>query len=132
MLFGACSLIFVAQWPRFSREAFYEPAISVEARMAGGLFVWLLVLPLVFYVLSLLIHGALKLMGSDAGGFQVRMSMFWGLFASTPLWLVSGLVLGFAGPGPAANVVSTLALAVFALFSIFGLVAASRSRQEAA
>lgn len=100
--------------------------------MAGGLFVWVLVLPLVFYALSLLIHGALKLIGSGASGFQVRMSIFWGLFASTPLWLVSGLVLGFVGPGTGANILSAITVVVFAVFAIFGLVAASRSRQEAA
>ena len=131
VLLGACGLIFVAQWPRLSREAFLEPEIPLDARMAGALFVWILVMPLVFYALSLVVHGVLRALGSEASGFQVRMSMFWALLASTPLWLVSGLMLGFAGPGPGANVLSTLALVTFAVLAIFGLVAASRSRHEA-
>lgn len=132
ILLGACGLIFVAQWPRMSREAFLDPSIPFDARMAGALFWWILMMPLVMYALSLLIHGVLRLLGIRVSGYRVRMALFWGLFASTPLWLLAGLMLGFEGPGPGANIFGSMAIGSFLVFTIIGLVAATRSGQETA
>lgn len=132
VLMGACFLIFVAQWPRLSREAFLDPTIAIDARMAGALFGWILMMPLVFYALAFLLHGVLRLIGSETTGYRVRMALFWALLASTPLWLLAGLMLGFAGPGTGSYVVSGLTFVSFLGFTIFGLVAATRNLQEAA
>lgn len=131
IVMGACFLVFVAQWPRLAREAFLDPSIPLEARMSGALFAWLMVMPLFLYAFSLALQALLAVLGRRTSGFRVRMAIFWALLASCPLWLLSGLMAGFAGGGAGAMLVSALAFAAFALFATFGLVVAVRSRQEA-
>lgn len=123
VLLGACALIYVAQWPRFSREAFLDASVSVEARMAGGLFAWLMVMPLVFYALSLVLALLMRVAGRPVSGFSCRMALFWALLASTPLWLLSGLLAGFA-PGPGLAIVSSAALLAVVVFTAAGLMTA--------
>ena len=123
VLLGACALIYVAQWPRFSREAFLDASVSVEARMAGGLFAWLMVMPLVFYALSLALALVARAAGRPISGYACRMALFWGLLASTPLWLLSGLLAGFA-PGSGLAIVSSAALLAVVVFTAAGLMTA--------
>ncbi len=132
VLMGACFLIFIAQWPRLSREAFLDPSIPFDARMSGALFGWLMVMPLLFYVLSLVLKGIMALLRISVDGFRVRSALFWALLASAPLWLLTGLMSGFAGDGAGPMVAGILALGSFLTFAGFGLVAAVRSGQEAA
>lgn len=121
VLMGACVLIFVGQWPRIAREAHLDPSVGFDARFAGALFAWLLMAPLIFYVLALIVHGALRLAGRPASGFAVRMGLFWGLLAASPLFLLTGLTAGFVGAGPALKVISGLALGVLVVFWIAGI-----------
>jgi len=132
VLIAACVLIFVGQWPRLSREAFLDPTIAIDARMAGALFAWVLMMPLVFYALALVLHGVMRLMGRETTGFRVRMALFWALLASTPLWLLSGLMLGFAGPGLGSYIISGMTFGSFLIFTVIGLIAAAQNTQEAA
>lgn len=126
VLMGACLLIFVAQWPRLAREAHFEPSIGLEALLAGALFGWLFMAPLLFYILALLIHGALRLAGRQVTGYPVRMVLFWGLLAATPLFLLTGLMAGFVGGGAALNSVSVLAFAALVVFWVAGLSVITR------
>lgn len=121
ILMAACGLIFIAQWPRLAREAWIDPSISLDARLAGALFAWIIVMPLVFYALAFVIQVTIRLSGRPATAYQVRMALFWALLTSGPLWLASGLVAGFAGPGAAFTVVSTLGLAALVGFVWAGL-----------
>ena len=121
VLLAACALIFVAQWPRLARESHLDPSVGLDARLAGALFAWVMILPLVFYALAFLIHIGLKVFGNDAPGFPVRMAVFWALLASTPVWLLCGLLAGFA-PGAGFVAVSTLALFLVPLFAGAGLM----------
>ncbi len=129
---GACFLIFIAQWPRLSREAFLDPSIPFDARMSGALFGWLMVMPLVLYGLSLVLKFILAALRMPVEGFRLRSALFWALLASTPLWLLTGLMAGFAGDGAGPVVAGVLALGSFLTFAVFGLVAAVRTGQEAA
>jgi hypothetical protein len=121
ILLAACALIFVAQWPRLSREAFLDPSIGLDARMAGALFAWILIMPLVFYALSIILTLILRV-----PGHAVRMALFWALLASTPLWLLAGLLAGFA-PGPGFGLVSAAALLAVVVFAAAGLMTARRT-----
>ena len=129
VLMGACILIFVAQWPRLAREAHLDGEIGFDARLAGALFAWLFMAPLMFYVLSLLVQGALRLFRCKADGYSVRMALFWGLLAAAPLFLFTGLTAGFVGPGPALNLVGGLAFGALVVFWVSGisLVASKRT-----
>lgn len=120
ILLAACALIFVAQWPRLSREAFLDPSIGLDARMAGALFAWILIMPLVFYALSIVLTLFLRV-----PGHAVRMALFWALLASTPLWLLAGLLAGFA-PGPGFGLVSAAAVLAVVVFAAAGIMTARR------
>ncbi|MDA8584724.1 YIP1 family protein [Rhodobacteraceae bacterium] len=123
ILISACALIFVAQWPRLARESHLDPSIELDALLAGALFAWLMVMPLVFYALSIVLTVVLRISGQRITGFSCRMGLFWAVLASTPLWLFAGLLAGFA-PGPGFAIVSTLALATVLVFAGAGLITA--------
>lgn len=123
----ACGLIFVAQWPRLSRLA-YETGQDVQMLMGATLLSWLFIMPLVFYVLAGIVGFVLRLLGSPATGFEVRMAMFWGLLCAAPLWLLWGLTAGFVGPGATTNGVGVLALA--ALIYFWGAMLAEVVKKE--
>lgn len=130
VLMGACVLIFIAQWPRLAREAWLAPDIGFDARLAGALFAWLFLMPLVFYGLSLILSGLLHLFRRPANGYSIRMALFWGLLAATPLFLLTGLTAGFVGPGPALNLVGALAFGALVVFWVTGISLVARRRTE--
>jgi hypothetical protein len=132
VLLGACLLIFIAQLPRLSREAFFDPSIPFDARMSGALFGWMMVMPLVFYGISLIVTVLLSMTGRPVAGGRVRVALFWALLASTPLWLLTGLMQGFAAESAGPVIGGVLALGSFLFFAGCGLVAARHSGQEAA
>ena len=132
VLIGACFLLFVAALPFLSRQAHLDPDTQFQDLMAAAFFAWLLMMPLVFYILSLLVVLVMKLFRLAAPAHHVRMAMFWALLASSPLWLFSGLAAGFTGESAGAAIASVAAVGAFCAFTIFGLVAAVRSGQEAA
>jgi len=105
VLFGACVLIFVAQWPALSRAAFLQPEVPLDARMGGALMATLFLLPPILYGVAALTHLVAKLLGGRGSFFGARLALFWALLAVVPLMLLNGLVAGFLGPGPAATVV---------------------------
>lgn len=47
-----CGLIFIAQWPRLAREAHLDEEVPLDALLAGALFAWVFIAPLVFYALG--------------------------------------------------------------------------------
>lgn len=131
ILLGACALVFVAQLPRLSREAYLDPSIPFDGRMAGALFGWLMIMPLVLYAVAALIHLVLRLAGTSTTGFRVRMALFWALLASSPVWLLAGLMAGFTGDSVGTTMFQVLAVGGFLVFAATGLVAAARAGQEA-
>lgn len=130
VLMGACFLVFVSTLPFLSRQAHLDPSITFEQRMAGAFFSWLLMMPLVFYVFSLIVLLVLRLLRVRPPAHHVRMGIFWALLASSPLWLFSGLAAGFTGDSPGAMAAALAAIGAFAVFMVFGLVAAVHSGQE--
>ena len=116
ILMGACFLIFVAQWPRLSREAFADDAVELNGLMAGALFGWVIIAPLFFYTLALLVHWALVAFRRASTGYMSRVALFWALLAASPMWLLSGLMTGFIGETPATSMVAILALGAFLVF----------------
>ena len=122
----ACALIFVAQWPRLAREAYYDPAIPFEARLGGALLAWIFLAPLLLYAIAGISHLVARATGGRGSMFGARMALFWALLAAAPLWLLHGLVAGFVGPGPALSAVGLVALAAFLIIWIAGLVRAER------
>lgn len=110
---GACALIFVAQWPRLSREAYLQPEVPLDARMGAALLGIVFVLPLFAYGIAALSHLLARMMGGVGSYFGARLALFWAMLAWSPLVLLNGLVEGFVGPGPGATALGLLVLAGF-------------------
>lgn len=125
VLMLACALIFVAQWPRLSREAHLTER-PLDMLMGGALMGWLLVAPLLLYGLAALSIAVVRMAGFRVEPFAARFALFWALLAAAPLWLLHGLMAGLAGPGSSLTLVGALALAAFLWFWWAGLAAACR------
>jgi hypothetical protein len=110
---GACFLIFVAQWPRLSREAYLDPSVPLDARIGGALMGWLLIAPLAAYGLAAFSHAVARLFRGVGTWYSARLALFWTMLATTPAWLFYGLVTGFIGPGPASTAVGLVLLLAF-------------------
>jgi hypothetical protein len=122
----ACGLIFVAQWPRLSREAYLNPEVPLQALIGGALMGWLFIAPLALYGLAALSHLVARALGGQGNWFTARLALFWSLLAAVPLWLLFGLVSGFIGPGPAESLVGLIALAGFLAIWLLSLIEAER------
>ncbi len=116
-----CALIFVAQWPRLAREAHLSNEVPLSGLLAGALFGWLFVAPLLFYGFAAMLHGLMRLRRRRSTMYSARAVTFWSLLAVSPLWLVNGLLVAAAGPGGVVAVVGIGVLALFFYFLISGL-----------
>ena len=116
----ACFVIFIAQWPRLSREA-HLTGRELNMLIGAALLGWMFIAPLVLYGLAALSHLVARAFGGRATWLEARMALFWALLAASPLWLLWGLVAGFVGPGPALNVTGLVALGAFLAIWIGGL-----------
>ena len=137
VLIAACLVIFVAQWPRLSREAHLaggaEGVPPLEAQLAISFFAMLMIWPLLAYALAALSHLVARALGGRGTWFAARLALFWALLASTPAWLLYGLVSGFIGPGLAQSIVGgSLLLAFVAIWGICLLVAETSPEGAAA
>lgn len=130
-LMAACALIFVAQWPRLSREAYLNREVPLEALLAGALQGIVIYLPLLLYGVAALSHLLARLLGGRGSWLGARLALFWTLLASTPLFLLHGLVAGFLGPGPALNAVGLLLITGFLGHWLLALIGAEARALEA-
>lgn len=132
ILIVACLIIFIAQWPRLSREAYLaaEGEPPLEARMAITFFAMLMIWPLMAYALAGLTHLVARAFGGRGSWYSARLALFWSLLASSPAWLFYGLVTGFIGPGPAQTVAG--AILVIAFLSIWGMSLREAEREPEA
>ncbi len=112
-LMAACGLIFVAQWPRLSREAYLYPEVPLDARIGGALMGWVFIMPLALYGVAALSHLFARMFGGRGSWLGARVALFWSLLASVPLFLLHGLVAGFIGPGAALSVTGLVLLMGF-------------------
>lgn len=128
----ACGLMFVGQWPIISREEALMPdeGAPLQARLAITFFAWLMIWPIAFYALGGLTHLLATLVGGRGSFYSARLALFWALLAATPGWLFYGMVAGFIGPGPAANLAGSLWAVVF--LAIWGISLREAERQPEA
>jgi hypothetical protein len=129
-LLVGCGLIFVAQWPQLSRAAYLDESVPLQARIGGALFAWLFWVPLLAYGLAAVSRLVARALGGRGTWYSARLALFWALLASTPAWLMYGLVAGFIGSGPAERIVGAFLLLAF--FSIWGICLREAERQPEA
>ncbi len=120
ILMAACVVVFVAQWPRLSREAHLTDQ-ELNPLLGGALLGWVFIAPLFFYLLAWVSHMLSKLAGGRGTGYGARVALFWAFLAGSPILLLWGLIAGFIGAGPGLNLVGIVWIAVFLWFWIAGL-----------
>jgi len=125
-LMSACLIMCIGQWPRLAREAHLteEP---LDQLIGSALYGWLFFVPLAMYLLAGLLALIARAIGSGMTGYSVRLALFWGLLAATPGALLYGMMTGFVGPGPGAQLVGAVWLIALATFWIQGLREAAAS-----
>lgn len=120
LLMAACVVIFVAQWPKISREAHILQQ-ELNPMLGAQLLLWVFIMPLFFYVLSIILQIIMKAIGKPITGYASRIALFWSLLATTPIALLRGLFGGFIGPGPVYDVVGLIGFTCFFWFWYAGL-----------
>lgn len=122
---AACVLVFIAQLPRLSREA-HLTGQELNMLLGGTLLAWVMIAPLLLYVVAAISHAIAKLLGGKGSWYGARVALFWALLASTPLLLLHGLVAGMVGRGPALDAVGLVWVVVFSWFWVGGLLQAEK------
>ena len=126
LVMAACALFFIAQMPALSRQAHLEET-ELNPLLGGALLAWLVLAPLIFYLIAFLSHLVTKLFGGKGSAYGARLALFWALLAATPLVLLNGLVAGLMGPGLQLTLVGLVWFAVFLWFWLSGLAAAQKA-----
>lgn len=126
-LMAACLLVFVGQWPAARADAMADPSVPFDARIAGALFAWLFVAPLIFYAIAAVSHLVARALGGKGTWFGARVALFWTLLAVSPLMLLQGLVRGFLGAGPELTVVGAVVALAFGVLWLVSLGEAERA-----
>src|SRR6056297_3607009 len=71
ILMGACLIVFVAQWPRLSREA-HLTGQELNPLLGGALLGWVFIAPLIFYLIAFLSHMVLWVLKRPSTGYATR------------------------------------------------------------
>lgn len=116
-LMAACFLIFIAQWPRLSREAFFAGE-DLTQRITYEFAAWLMVWPLVFYLLGFVLHAVFKVFRARGTWYGARLALFWSLLATSPLMLFYGLLTGLNGPAIGTDLVGAAWLVAFVVILV--------------
>ncbi len=122
-------MIFIAASPFQAREAQLDPDGPLAVRLYWSAFLWIFIMPLLMYGFTALIWVVSRVARAKVSGFDIRLTLFWSLLASTPILLLLGLVAGLIGPGVQLKAVGTIWLCVFGWFWISGLLTAQGSAQ---
>lgn len=131
LLIGTMTIYFLAQWPAHARAAAIDPSVPLQARLGGALLATVFLMPLIVMAIGQVVSILLSLFGAKIDGRKSRLALIWALATVAPLMLLSGLVEGFIGRGPALTLVQALAGVAFLCFWVIGLRSLVRMEREA-
>ena len=120
ILLSALAAVFIAQWPRLSRQAHLDADQPMTGLMVGTGLALLAALP-VFYLLAAASPLVARGIGGRGSFYSARLALFWALLAVSPLMLLQGLVAGFIGAGVQMQLMSGLVGLAFVAIWIAGL-----------
>ena len=86
------------------RQAHLEE-FNLQTSLAASLLAWLLIAPLLLYILALIVYFFHKVFKGCKSSAQIRTGLFWSFLAATPIMMLFGLVKGFLGEGTAESIV---------------------------
>ncbi len=134
-LMAGCLLVFIAQMPRLRLMSMTSRATDGSADfdmlMGTTFFVWVLLMPLVFYAIAALSHVIARVLGGQGSWYGARLALFWTLLATAPLLLFYGLLQGFLGAAPITAIVGAGWLIAFGLIWVQTLREAERPANAA-
>lgn len=119
-LVAALIVMFIAQWPALSRQAFENTEQPLPALMLSTGLAMAATVPL-FYGIAALSHLFARALGGRGSWYGARVALFWALLAAAPLMLLQGLVAGFIGPGTQLDIVKAGVFIAFMAIWLFGL-----------
>ena len=122
---AACVITFIAQWPYLARRAHLED-VELNGLLAGSLMAWIIVAPLLLYVLAWFSHVLARMVGGKGSYYSARIALFWAFLATSPLMLLHGLMRGFIGTGTQEQIIGLVWLGCFLWFWLAGLWQAER------
>lgn len=122
-------IVFVSLLPGFSRQAELQPELgNFPSLVYSGFLGAVFLAPLVFYLLAGLIWILTRPFAS-VSGLSIRLGLFWGALASTPLLLLRGLTEGIMGQGNELQLVVVLwGIAFITFFTIAMRIAYMRTK----
>ncbi|MEM1102389.1 MAG: YIP1 family protein [Pseudomonadota bacterium] len=112
ILLGACTMLFVASWPRLARQAELTGS-DLTQDLVYAMFSSLFIMPLILYGLAALSHLLARAIGGKGTWYGARLALFWTLLATSPLILLWGLTQGFIGAGTEAQLTGGLWFLIF-------------------
>lgn len=128
VLMAAMLIFLIAQAPQHARAAQIDPSVPFEARMGGALLAVMFLMPLLAYGTAALVALISRLFSRTLTPEDSRLALFWALLAVAPAMLLSGMVAGLIGPGPASSM--TQAVTGIGFLMIWGAGIAALARQE--
>ena len=128
VLMLAMLIFLIAQAPMNARAAQIDPSIPLDARMAGSLMAVIFIMPLLAYGVAALVALVSRATPRRLAPRDSRLALFWALLAVAPAMLLSGLVAGMIGPGPALTL--TRAVAGLGFLFIWGAGIAALARRN--
>jgi hypothetical protein len=134
-------MMFLAQLPVLARIAHMSevavaadpslPLMEIDMLIGTAFFGWLMIMPLVLYLVAALVWLVLRAFRLGIDGHAVRLTLFWSLLAASPLALLLGLLNGLNGQGPGTSLVFACWAVAFLVFWVQSLREARQNRQAA-
>lgn len=128
VLMAAMLIFLIAQAPMHARAAELDPSVPFEARMGGSLLAVMCLMPLLAYAVAALVSGLSRLFPRRLHPQDSRLALFWALLASAPATLLTGLVAGLIGPGPALSLTQGVTGIGFVVIWGAGIAALARRK----
>ena len=126
VLMAAMLIFLIAQAPYHAREAQLDPSVPLDARIGGSALAVMFMMPLLAYALASLVALISRLFPRRLTPEDSRLALFWALLAVAPAMLLSGLVAGLIGPGPALMLTNGLTGVGFLMIWGAGMSALAR------
>jgi hypothetical protein len=123
---AGCFVMFIAQLPvqarisYLSREVREEP-LALDMLIGTAFFGWMMIMPLLLYLLAGLSVPAMRLLRRPVSGHDARLALFWAVLAATPAALLTGLASGLTGPGAGTTAAGVVWIGALAVFWVQGL-----------
>ena len=92
LLYFTCLMLLLSQLIEVTSQVQEDPYLSVITAVVVS---YLFFLPIFMYVLSFILHLALKIFGAMSSSFQTRLALFWSLSLSTMIILIASVIKVF-------------------------------------